>query len=144
MNNYEQILNKISPIFYKFVSYSDYFLNKELEMVNYFINFINYHLDSIRGYSSNKVSYSFIIVHDRVNILDWYFIISLRKSNEFMVDKLYGFVGFITTMVINNFSFENIKIVDNAKPLYLFPPARDLFISLVGKDLYEAIRISIK
>jgi len=136
---YEQALNKVSPLFYKLVTYSHYFWNKRLEIEK----FVNYDLDVIRGYSSNKVRYEFITDFDRVNH-DWYFIISLRKSDGFMVDKLYGFVGFITTMVINKFSFENETIVDNGKPLYLFPPARDLFIRLVGKDLYEAIRISIK
>ena len=136
---YEQVLNKISPLFYKFVTYSHYFSNKRLEVKK----FVNYDLDVIHGYSSNKVRYEFITDFDRVNH-DWYFIISLRKSDGFMVDKLYGFVGFITTMVINKFSFENETIVDHGKPLYLFLPARDLFISLVGKDLYEAIRISVK
>jgi hypothetical protein len=134
------VLNKVSPLFYKFATYSHYFLNKKLEIER----FVNYDLDVIRGYSSSKVRYSFIIVLDRVNH-DWYFIISLKKSNVFMVDKLYGFVGFITTMVINKFSFKNEKIVDNGKPLGLsFFPAQDLFISLVGRDLYEAIRTSIK
>ena len=140
MNTYEQVLNKISPVFYKFVSYSHYFLNKKLEIKK----FINYDLDAIRGYSSNEVSYSFITNFDWVDISEWYFIISLKKSNEFMLDELFGFVGFITTMVINNFSFKNMKLVDNAKPLYLFPPAIDLFIRLVGKDTYETIRRNIK
>jgi len=139
MMQYEQVLNKISPLFYKFATYSHYFLNKQLEIGK----FVNFDLDVTRGYSSNKVRYSFITDFDRVNH-DWYFIISLKKSNVFMEDELYGFVGFITTMVINKFSFENETIVDHGKPLYLFPPARDLFISLVGKDLYEAIRISVK
>ena len=139
---YEAVLNKIAPLFYKFVTYSHYFWNKRLE-IEKFVKFVNYDLDVIRGYSSNKVRYEFITDFDRVNH-DWYFIISLRKSDGFMVDKLYGFVGFITTMVINKFSFENETIVDNGKPLYLFPPARDLFIKLVGKDLYDAIRISVK
>jgi len=139
MMQYEQVLNKISPLFYKFATYSHYFLNKQLEIGK----FVNFDLDVTRGYSSNKVRYSFITDFDRVNH-DWYFIISLKKSNVFMEDELYGFVGFITTMVINKFSFENETIVDHGKPLYLFPPTRDLFIALVGKDLYEAIRISIK
>jgi len=136
---YEQVLNKIAPLYYKFVTYSHYFLNKELEIRK----FVNFDLDVTRGYSSSKVRYSFITDFDRVNH-DWYFIISLKKSNVFMEDELYGFVGFIITMVINKFSFENEKIVENDKPLYLYSPARDLFIKLVGKDLYDAIRISVK
>jgi hypothetical protein len=118
-------------------------LNKRLEIVS----FVNYVLDAIRGYSSNKVRYSFIIDYDQVNRVNhdrYYFIISLKKSNVFMQDELYGYVGFITTMVINNFSFENQKIVDNSKPLYLFPPARDLFIRLVGRSTYDTIRKNIK
>ncbi|MFP3190079.1 MAG: hypothetical protein RXR31_01905 [Thermoproteota archaeon] len=139
MMQYEQVLNKIAPLYYKFVTYSHYFLNKELEIRK----FVNFDLDVTRGYSSSKVRYSFITDFDRVNH-DWYFIISLKKSNVFMEDELYGFVGFIITMVINKFSFENEKIVENDKPLYLYSPARDLFIKLVGKDLYDAIRISVK
>ena len=135
MTRYEQTLNKVAPTFYKFAIYSHYFLNKKLELAD----FVNYDLDAIRGYSSNKVSYSFITSFDRVNH-DWYFIISLSKLNGFMVDKLYGFTGFITTMVINNFSFEDKKIVENAKPLYLSLPSKDLFIRLVGKDMYDTLR----
>jgi len=139
MIHYEQVLNKVAPTFYKFATYSHYFLNKKREIVN----FVNYDLDVTRGYSSNKVSYSFITDFDRVNH-DWYFIISLKKLNLFMVDELYGFTGFITTMVINNFSFENKKIVENAKPLYLSIPAKDLFVRVVGQDMYETIRENIK
>jgi len=139
MKHYEQILDKVAPTFFKFATYSHYFLNKRVEVVD----FVNFNFDVTRYYSSNKVSYSFITNFDRVNH-DWHFIISLRKLNGFMVDQNYGFTDFITTMVINNFSFENKKIVASRQPLYLSLSSKDLFIRLVGKDLYETIRANIR
>ena len=140
---YETILGKIAPVFYKFISYSRYFLENRADI----LNFINYDFDVEHYYSSNKVNYSLLIIrksisHDRPYV--WYFIISLTKSNGFMVDLTYGFTQFMTTMVINNFSFENQKIVASRRPLYISMPARDLFIRLVGKDTYEVIRRNIK
>ena len=149
MNNYEQILNKISHIFYKFVSYSHYFNLLYFEKKSPLVlqGFVNYDYKTESYYLSKKVSYSLLIKyrlvsHDRPYV--WYYIISLSKSNGFMVDFIYGFTGFITTMVINNFSFENKKIVDKIMPLYLSFPAKDLFIRLVGINTYETIRRNIK
>ena len=139
---YETILGKIAPVFYKFVSYSRYFLKNRADV----INFINYDFDVEHYYSSSKVDYSLLIneliSHDPPFF--WYFVISLRKSNGFMVDPTYGFTDFITTMVINKFSFENQKIVASRKPLYISFPSKDLFIRLVGKDTYDTIRRNIK
>ena len=143
MRPYEETLNKISPIFYKFISYSRNFLENRANI----LNFINYDFDVEHYYSSNKVNYSLLIIrksisHDRPYV--WYFIISLRKSNGFMVDLTYGFTQFMTTMVINDFSFENQKIVASRRPLYISLPSKDLFIKLVGNDTYDAIRRNIK
>jgi len=147
MRPYEQTLNKIAPVFYKFISYSRYFYEETYYSTK--IDFLHYYLDTERYYLSNKVSYLLlikykIISHNRPYVR--YFIISLRKSNGFMVDLTYGFTDFITTMIINKFSFENQKIVTSMKPwsLYTSFPSKDLFIRLVGKDTYETIRRNIK
>jgi len=143
MRPYEETLNKISPVFYKFISYSRDFLENRANT----LNFINYDFDVEHYYSSSKVDYSLLINHNLISHdppFFWYFVISIRKSNGFMVDLTYGFTQFMTTMVINNFSFENQKIVASRRPLYISLPSKDLFIKLVGKDTYETIRNNIK
>ena len=147
MTRYEKILSKIAPVFYKFASYSRYFYEETYYSTK--IDFLHYYLDTERYYLSNKVSYLLlikykIISHNRPYVR--YFIISLRKSNGFMVDLTYGFTDFITTMIINKFSFENQKIVTSMKPwsLYTSFPSKDLFIKLVGEELYEALKVSLK
>ncbi|WP_410545580.1 hypothetical protein [Acidianus sp.] len=50
---------------------------------------------------------------------------------------------FIVNMIINKFSLENEQMVfSDGLPLPY--TLKDLFIALVGKNLYEAIRISIR
>ena len=144
MTRYENTLNKIAPVFYKFASYSRYFFEKTGYAL---LGFVNYDFDTERYYLSNKVSYSLLIKYKTISHnapYYMYYAIFLRKSNGFMVDLIHGFTAFITTMVINNFSFENQKIVASRKPLYLSLASKDLFIRLVGKDMYETLRRNIK
>jgi len=152
MTQYEETLSKVSPVFYKFISYSRYFFEKRF---NALLGFVDYDFDTERYYLSNKVSYSLLIKYKTIShnapynmyanaIFYNMYAIFLRKSNGFMVDFMHGFTAFITTMVINNFSFENQKIVATRQPIYISLPSKDLFIRLVGKDTYDAIRANIK
>jgi len=153
MTQYEETLSKVSPVFYKFISYSRYFYEETYYSTK--IDFLHYYLDTERYYLSNKVSYSLLIKYKTIShnapynmyanaIFYNMYAIFLRKSNGFMVDFMHGFTAFITTMVINNFSFENQKIVATRQPIYISLPSKDLFIRLVGKDTYDAIRANIK
>ena len=143
MTRYEQTLNKIAPTFFKTIQYAKYFRSNQTP-VN---NFINFYENISEYYSSNKTSYALIVGDRRIYYNEphiFYYTISLSKLNGFVFDVIYGLTSFITTMVINNFSFENKKIVASRPPLYLSLPVKDLFIRLVGKDMYDTIRENIK
>jgi deoxyhypusine synthase len=71
-------------------------------------------------------------------------IIRLATRNNVSIYSDSYFDEFIVNMVINKFSFENDKIVCEAGYEEYDIPYKDLFIVLVGKDLYEALRISVK
>ena len=139
MSKYEGILSKIAPALYKFSQYAKYFLSNRIIIIHPF----RFYIDKDDYYSSNNISYTLVLRREILNH-NIYYAIFLGKSNRFMVDPSYGFTGFITTMIINNFSFEDKKLVISRAPLYLSIPAKDLFVRIVGKDIYDTIRANIK
>jgi len=139
MTQYEEILNKISPIFYKFVRYDDYF-GENLDSTLLYKD-VNKLITYSTILSRNKVNYALAInkkpfnntYHD--NIIN---IIKLGKSNVVALYSGDGYFEFITSIILNKFSFED-KIISPYGTT-----AKELFIKLVGKDTYETIRTNIK
>jgi hypothetical protein len=146
MRQYEQTLNKITPILYKFSNYRsnltvpvriiwDYLKSFEVpqeiavDIPTEYVNYI-YAIKFIGLFSplTGKASSDHII---------W--LTKKDKISEFwraIIDE------FIVNMVINKFSFEKLHIFSLG---FLFPQSyKDLFIALVGKDTYETIRKNIK
>jgi len=144
LSKYEGILDKIAPTLYKFSQYAKYFRSNHIS-VN---NFLNFYADISGYYSSNKISYALIEKNKVINYdgLPYivYLTISLSELNGFVFDQNYGLNGFITTMVINNFSFEDKKLIIRRAPLYLSIPAKDLFVRVVGQDMYETLRANTR
>ncbi|MFP3191255.1 MAG: hypothetical protein RXR31_08020 [Thermoproteota archaeon] len=150
MMRYEQILNKVAPLFYKFANYEYYFLyfndllHQYVKRANIWLefNFVpNEYLCQTNGvHYCYKSNYDNFLINGTINYL---FEIMLYRKDK--IEALYGaanFQGVIVDMVINKFVFENKKIKCCFKRYnYSF---KDLFIALVGKDLYEAIRSSVK
>jgi len=140
MTQYEVILNKISPIFYKFVQYDDYF-GKNLDSTLLYMD-VNELITYSTILSRNKVNYALAInkklfnntyYHD--NIIN---IIKLGKSNAVPLYSGDGYFEFITSIILNKFSFEDEIISPYGTT------AKELFIALVGKDTYKTIRTNIK
>jgi len=153
MKHYEETLSKIAPVYYKFISYDNYFFSSiytkllraylfETKLANtknivYFFpflsiseNYINYLFHSWFGHIERRTKAAYLVI-----MLDK---ISLHKDlniHPFISDA-------VIDMVINNFSFEKLKLSDN--PTVTNKTFKDLFITLVGEDMYETIRSNIR
>jgi hypothetical protein len=135
MTQYEEILNKISPVFYKFVRYDDYF-GKNLDLTLSYMD-VNKLITYSTILSRNKVNYALVINKKPFNNT-FYHKVKLGKSNAVALYSGDGYVEFITSIILNKFSFENEIISPYGTT------AKELFIKLVGKDTYETIRTNIK
>ena len=135
MAHYEEILSNISPTFYKLIQYDKYFDERLNSILSY--KDVNKLITYSTILSRNKVNYALAINKKPFNNT-FYNTVKLGKSN---VGALYsggGYLEFITSMILNNFSFKDEIISPYGTT------AKDLFIKLVGKDLYETIRSVIK
>jgi hypothetical protein len=143
---YEAILNKISPLFYKFLNYKmsitipirivlDYlkrFRVPQEIVVELPIAYVNYiyaikFIESTSPLRGKTSSGHIMLLTKKDNISEFRHVI---------IDE------FIVNMVINKFSFERSYITSG----YTVYPQRYkyLFIALVGKDLYDALRSSVE
>ena len=165
MKQYESALNKIAPMFYKLLQYREYFdkfndlffqyllyiqkrVNKKILVTDTIWlpdpefpelglhYFIYYFIDAyiLKSFLIEKTTNTRTVVFTKAN--------NLRKYN---VTFFVYIDQFIINLVINKFSFEN----EYPRINFLFgTPAnctyKDLFIALVGKDLYETLRASVK
>ena len=153
MRQYEQILNKVSYVFYKFINYSEYFEDNYRLAPSYFkgIDFparglypfseipiikIPTYLLSILEHATEFVP---SLRHTTVSVPSIHLFKSYRKDKSFLV----SYDEAIVNLVINNFSFENHNILYSSTNTHLFT-FKDLFIALVGKDTYETIKNNIK
>jgi len=135
MTHYEEILDKIAPAFYKFTQYDNYF-GKSLDSTLSYAD-VNKLITYSTILSRNKVHYAFAINKKPFNNT-FYDTVKLGKSNAVALYSGDGYLEFITRMILNNFSFEDEIISPYGKT------AKDLFIKLVGKDLYDTLRSVIK
>ena len=161
MRPYEEILNKISPIFYKLLqyhqSYSSELLRKYLWHANVPItNFLfTLRTEDINYYFDVDL---YIILSKRNEIIvgmPIYFkeiLLTAKNKAAFFKERLAMFSErltmpeFIVNIIINKFSIENKQVVpsNSLDGLPLPYTLKDLFIALVGKDTYDAIRRNIK
>ena len=146
MMHYEAVLNKVSPLLYKLLNYKmsitiliqivlDYLKSFRVpqeivvELPLAYVNYI-YDIKFIESTSPlrGKTSSGYIMLLTKKD--------NISEFGHVIIDE------FIVNMVINNFSFEKLYITSGYT---VYPqPYKDLFIALVGKDLYDAIRISVK
>ena len=150
---YETILGKIAPVFYKFVQYEKY-TDKNILFVYSYLYHLNLPDFSNLFFITKKIYY----FYDSDNIFPHYFFGTNVSSNiliNFGIEKIseptrnsaYPTI-IIVNMILNNFSFENERLFitgqTSSKGLTNYYTVKDLFIAMVGRDLYEAIRISVK
>jgi len=145
MRPYEEILNKIAPVFYKLLQYYRFRFNNVGLLDKYFsiakLPRI-YHVDVID--LLNNSSYFYEKGLDKFRESTYIEILRLTTKNN--IDTYYDSYidDFIVNMVINKFSFENKKITSWGGVEGYDNTYKDLFIALVGKDTYETIRNNIK
>ena len=160
MMQYESVLNKISPMFYKLIQYREYF-----DKFNDIIPFYLLHAENnvyelppavYRLMLPAKDIYYYIIVHispvfvrgekvsDRKILLTTRDKMSTIYDDEVYLDEL------IVNLIANNFSFENEDILlkhylDLRRwGVYTGYTYKKFFKLLVGKDTYDTIRKYIK
>jgi len=153
MMQYEKTLNKIAPVFFKFILYNEY-------VISAITNFRSY-LKSM----SLPEEYESVFTHSIFKEMDYLYYCSwyskykypeesnvnfdltyeesvlLTTTNKVLSTHYEHFTidNFIVNIIINKFSFENML-------MYYAPFLRfaDFFIILVGRDTYDAIRANIK
>jgi len=152
MRPYETILNKISPIFYKFVQYRENFYDNQEYIVRYLIK-ANMRAFYDIGINDTYLEYYFSV--DRNMYITSNF--SSFNQTEYAIVNLYrfdwrgdvgfkgytnGFIDFITTIILNKFELLGTKYLIAVHKTHFTP--YDLFVVLVGKDTAEAIINNIK
>ena len=144
MKHYVSVLNKVSPLLYKHIKYYDYYDNN-YTLVRSYLKSMNlpdvYHIH----FEAKNIKYYFDIDTDEYSpwestASEKIMTLTAHDINTKMTFYYMTFVEFIVNMVINSFSFKNVYVYNMQSAGGL----NNIFIALVGKDLYEAIRISIK
>jgi len=160
MTRYEEILNKITPIFYKLLQYKKDLvsieqgdlIDKYLEYAN--IPLINYFVLPKTAYYVFFAGYTYDIIkyptgYLKVRLIPQYKL-PVYPNSRYVMDKDFDF---IINIIINKFSFENEEI--NTKSTdFVFESSyenvklnldfKKYFVVLVGKDTYETIKKNIK
>jgi len=157
MMPYEEILNKISPIFYKLLQYQSYsseLLRKYLwhanvpitnflytlrtKDINYYY-YANLYLYLSEGYEGKPIYFKKILLTTKNKV-------TFFKELFYVFGARLTMPEFIVNIIINKFSIENKQVVpsNSLDGLPLPYTLKDLFIALVGKDTYDTIRRNIK
>jgi len=156
MRPYEETLNKIAPIFYKFLLYEEYTHNASKYGI--IINtLINSYLASAKIYPTTyslylpaKGNYYYFYIRDiyyfiafRVDNMTYKKAVMLT-TNDKVTEVAYVIYldGLIVNMILNKFSAENEREIEKFNDGDINPT--NTFIALVGRDTYETIRRNIK
>jgi len=131
-------------MFYKLANYRKYFnINKGYE----FSYLRNAGISSDSVYSLTEIPITkaptYVLSIDRTGVR---FSPTITLYKDYRIGKTIGVTNeeAIVDLVLNKFSFEKHKVINSLS--YRRPPDtyKDLFIAAVGKDLYEALRASVK
>ena len=154
MMPYEKTLSKIAPVFYKlehYQSYSSELLEKYLWHAKVPITTFLY---TLRIKDINYYYYVDLYMYlsegsEGIPINVKEILLTTKNKVEFFKERFAFFnerltmPEFIVNMIINKFSLENEQLVfSDGLPLPY--TLKDLFIGLVGKDMYDTIRQNIK
>jgi len=154
MTLYEETLNKIAPIFYKFIQYREYFDNFNDIIPRYLL----YAEDNVyekppavyRLILPPKDIYYYIIVYISPvfirgeNVSDKKILLTTRDKMQQIYDNVVYLDGLIVNLIANNFSFGNSDLILVYFGIYMDYTYEKFFKLLVGKDTYETIRRNIK
>ena len=145
MRHYESVLNKIAPMFYKLTWYHGFTVD-QTELVESYLTHINIPAEYYLVFAPLSSKY-YCFLYSGIQIRYAHGIKSLNiksielKEKEAGIDEetLAYADEIIINTVINSFSYEYEYIDEELGLTY-----KKFVTALVGKDLYEAIRISIK
>jgi len=141
MKQYEAVLDKVSPTFYKSLQYYDYF-NKSTLITSY-LDYAKVPRAYLYFYTLTNNIYYYIIYKDHTYPFEgktaYGYITMVTTKDKMTIYDVISSTVFIVNMVINGFSFEN-EYLNSAKLMDF----KTLFITLVGKDMYETLRANIK
>jgi len=164
MKHYEQILSKIAPTFFKLEQYVDYFDNIDYPIITLYLSkaklpqiydvYLPLNWSDRKFYSMQAIKNTNYYYHIGV----FAFEIKGKKlyMKEVTMNKKYklnkwniwrvsvSLSEFIGNMIINNFSLENEYIHYPYKLTTYAKSYKDLFIAMVGKDMYETLRANIR
>jgi len=135
MARYEQILNKISPVFYKFIRYQNYFIP----------NLISSYLQSANAPNTLEVtispinSYYFFYIHGIRYIKNSNILEGKTTTDKLVMLTKIEKASYIT-LSIDEFLID--EIINKFSHLKSY--TEKIFIALIGKDTFEAIRANIK
>jgi len=148
MRQYEEILSKISPIFYKLIEYRDYFSESRFLIRSYlrqkdFPNVSELHL------SPGNINYFYIV--DIASLLPFIRKIGSKRiilltTKDKVTEEVRHYIRLdevIVNMILNKFSYNDEYISSFSGSLYRVD-FETLFITLVGRSTYETIRRNIK
>ena len=150
MMQYEKTLSKVSYVFYKFAQYYK-FRNDNFYLIVHYLESAKLPRMYLVDVLFSKDTYYYYDTGTS-NFESYMYTTIVRLTTRKNVDKyadsdldldLY-MDEFIVNIIINRFSFENVKIATDASNEISFISYKNLFIVLVGKDTYETIRTNIK
>ena len=149
MRHYAETLSKIAPTFFKLEQYIDYF-DKSIDLIFSYLRWsgapeehqIYLYLEDIKYYYYFNTTEEYFSYHSKGKTKG-VIIITLTAKGKIpahLVTHLVTLEELIVNMIINNFSFEN----EYEQYLSRIASFKDLFIYLVGKDMYDTIRNNIR
>jgi len=154
MTQYEKILSKITPTFYKLIQYREYF-DKFNDVIP---SYLLHAEDNV--YAKAPAVYRLILPAKDIYYYIIVYISSVFIRGETVSDRMillttrnkmpaiYGNVVYLDQLIVNlianNFSFENANLILKYFGIYRDYTYEKFFILLVGKDMYDTIRANIK
>ena len=151
MRSYDKILSKIAPTFYKFVNYREYFYEKRQYIDSYLVKanmhvfsgieiedtYVDYYFSASRNtYVASQILSSKEIKYAKIDLF-----YSGWRGDVGFEGYTYGFIDFIVTLILNDFQSIGKKLLDVHETNFT---AYDLFVLLVGQDMYETLKNNVK
>jgi len=152
MKQYEQILDKVAPTFYKTIQYGYY----SSSQINLYYSYLEHAKIGYSYLEHAKIGYDTYYFRLPTKNIYYYYILwytpadPLKSASKRMIalitkdkrppeyDVFYAH-SLIIDMILNNFSFENEHI-----PYFRGSVYKTLFIAMVGRDLYDTLRANIR
>jgi len=144
MTRYEKILSKISPVYYKFEQYYEYYNNQYTLMMSY-LKYMKLPEVYTLYLPANNIYYYYLIKKDYSYIsymTESQHIIMLTTIEERHIYNPVTLDELIINIIINDFYFENEHPTD--RYYNSIKDFKNIFIAMIGKDMYETIKNNIK